>query len=351
MNKNINLGIVGATGVVGSTFLDLMRERQFQVQNLKLFASDQSAGKKIKFNNKEITVESLKPGCFEGLQVVFFSSGDDISKEWAPLAVKSGAFAIDNSAAFRMDEDIALIVPEVNGQLLEKMKRPQIIANPNCSTIQLVVLLKALKDSFNLKSVKVSSYQAVSGAGAPAITELLSQNRKLQYLCDLETPYDVVKSFSQIHLKTQPQYLPKEIAYNCVPQIGGWTDGGATSEERKIRLETKKILSLPQLPVSAFTVRVPAINAHCETVWVEFDKVISRESILNSLENAKGLVVYKDEKQYALASDVSGKDPVFVGRIHQDADQPETWMFWVVSDNLKKGAALNGIQIAESLPI
>jgi aspartate-semialdehyde dehydrogenase len=351
MSKNINLGIVGATGVVGSTFLDLMKERQFSVQNLKLFASDQSAGKKIKFNNKEIIVESLKPGCFEGLHVVFFSSGDDISKEWAPQAIKSGAYAIDNSAAFRMDQSIPLVVPEVNGHLLAKMNQPQIIANPNCSTIQLVVLLKPLAERFSLKSVKVSSYQAVSGAGAPAITELLNQNRTLQYLYDLEAPYDVVKSFSQVHLKTQPQYLPKEIAYNCVPQIGGWVEDGSTSEERKIRLETKKILDLPNLPVSAFTVRVPAINAHCETVWVEFDKKIPKEELFNSLEGAKGLVIYKDEKQYALASDASGKDPVFVGRIHQDADQPETWMFWVVSDNLKKGAALNGIQIAEALLI
>lgn len=332
MSRDLRIGVVGATGMVGKTFMNILEERAFPVAELRPFASDASLGKKIALRGREWSVQTLKPGCFEGLDLVFFSSGDDISQEWAPQAAKAGAFAIDNSAAFRMDSNTILVVPEVNGHLLSKGMKPQIIANPNCSTIQLVVALKPLM-GFGIEEVRVSSYQAVSGAGQAAADELIAQVK------DYQNP------------QPQPQNFPHPILFNVIPQIGSFNDEGFCSEEVKIMKETRKILEAPQIKVSAFTVRVPALNAHAESVWVTLQKKVDRAQILGVLQDSPGLVLQDDPKKsvYPMPRDVSGKDPVYVGRIHRDPENPFLWLMWVVSDNIRKGAALNGIQIAERI--
>lgn len=344
----INVGVVGATGVVGETFLLLLASRAFPVGDLRLFASDASKGLKKKFEGREIEIRVLEEGCFDGLDIVFFSSGDDISAEWAPKAAKAGAIAIDNSGAFRMHHDISLAVPEVNGHLLPKLKRgerpgsaAQIIANPNCSTIQLVVALKPLADRYGLEFVRVSSYQSVSGAGKNGIEELLTQTK---IAVEGEEP-------------AKGKTFPKVIAFDSIPQIGSFTtDGSANdgfcSEEIKIMKETRKILELPDLKVSAFTVRVPTLNSHAETVWVTLKKPVSnRDEVESTLSSGEGIEVFKfaEGMDYPTQSFASGQDPVYVGRVHKDPNDANTWMMWVVSDNLRKGAALNGIQIAEKL--
>lgn len=331
--KSLKVGVVGATGMVGQTFMSILEERKFPIAELRPFASEASEGKKIKCQNKEWISQVLKPGCFDGLDLVFFSSGDDISKEWAPQAVKSGAYAVDNSAAFRMDPEIALVVPEVNGDLLKNMKTPQIIANPNCSTIQLVVALKPLQEKFGIEEVRVSSYQAVSGGGLPAYEELLAQTQDYK------------------NQNPQTKVFPHPIIFNAIPQIGSFNDEGFSSEEMKIQKETKKILRQNDLKVSAFTVRIPALNSHSETVWVTLKKEASKADFVSSMSGFPGLVVQDDPKNsvYPTARDVSGKDPVYVGRIHRDLENSKMWLMWVVSDNIRKGAALNGIQIAEKL--
>lgn len=335
IQKKLKIGVVGATGMVGQTFMKILEERKFPLSELRPFASENSLGKKITLQGQEWACQVLHDGCFRGLDLVFFSSGDEISLEWAPKAVADGAFAVDNSAAFRMNESIHLIVPEVNGHLVNKDSKPQIIANPNCSTIQLVVALKNLHDRFGVNEVRVSSYQAVSGAGLPAHDELLEQSQK--------------------HLDGEPVKTAKNfvhpIAFNLIPQIGSFNDDGFCSEEIKIMKETKKILQLPNLKVSAFTVRVPVLNAHSESVWVTLDQQVSRQQMLQALEETPGVVVIDEPRQgkYPMPREISGLDPVYVGRVHRDPENPNLWLMWVVSDNIRKGAALNGIQIAELL--
>ncbi|MBK9324094.1 MAG: aspartate-semialdehyde dehydrogenase [Bdellovibrionaceae bacterium] len=333
MAKKLKVGVVGATGMVGQTFMNIMEERKFPFSELRPFASETSAGKQIHVQGQDWTVQALKPGCFAGLDLVFFSSGDDISKEWAPEAVRSGAFAVDNSAAFRMDSSKHLIVPEVNSHLLGAGSTPQVIANPNCSTIQLVVALKPLAEKFGLEEVRVASYQAVSGAGIAGYDELLAQTADFQ--------------------NTEPlsAVFPHPILFNAIPQIGSFNSEGFCSEEVKIMQETRKILNLPQLKVSAFTVRIPALNAHSEAVWVTLQKEASREQILRALAAAPGIVVQDEVGRsiYPTARNVSGADPVYVGRVHRDPENPYLWLMWVVSDNIRKGAALNGMQIAEHI--
>ncbi len=332
MKRKLKVGVVGATGMVGQTFMNILAERDFPISELRPFASENSLGKKIELQGTAWPVQVLKEGCFDGLDLVFFSSGDDISKEWAPKAVKSGAFAVDNSAAFRMDPNTVLIVPEVNGHLINKDSKPQVIANPNCSTIQLVVALKPLLDKFGLEEVRVSSYQAVSGAGQGGYDELIDQTS---------------------NHKNEPKSstFPHPILFNAIPQIGSFNDDGYCSEEVKIMKETRKILEQDKLKVSAFTVRIPALNAHSESVWVTLKTEASRDQIMTALGSFDGLVLQDDPKNsvYPLARDVSGKDPVYVGRVHRDVENPKMWLMWVVSDNIRKGAALNGIQIAEKI--
>lgn len=332
--RKLNIGVVGATGMVGQSFMQTLEQRKFPVEELRPFASENSLGKSVSLQGRSFAIQVLKPGCFEGLDLVFFSSGDDISKEWAPQAVKSGAWAVDNSAAFRMDENTDLIVPEVNGDLLTRTGEPRIIANPNCSTIQLVVALNPLWKSFGIEQVHVASYQAVSGAGLPAHDELLEQ----------VTGY-------KSNPDPAPRNFPHPIVFNCIPQIGSFNDLGFTSEEMKVMKETRKIMRAPDIRVSAFTVRVPVLNAHAEAVWVRLKKDVNRDEILFAWKDSPGLVVQDDPKSsfYPMQRTASGQDPVYVGRLHQDLDDKRTWLMWVVADNIRKGAALNGIQIAETI--
>lgn len=343
----VNVGVVGATGVVGETFLLLLDEREFPLGELKLFASESSVGKTRSVQGREFAMQVLAEGCFEGLDIVFFSSGDEISATWAPKAKAAGAIAIDNSAAFRMAEGVILCVPEVNGDLLPKLKlgeRPgkdaQIIANPNCSTIQLVVAVKPLADKYGLEFVRVSSYQSVSGAGRDGIEELLRQTK---IAVEGDEP------------SAGPTF-PKTIAFNSVPQIGAIKADGFCSEETKIMQETRKILRLPQLKVSAFTVRVPTLNSHAETAWVTLKKpAASLGEVEATLAGGQGVELFRSSggasgvTDYPTPSQASGMDPVYVGRVHKDPNDETTWLMWIVSDNLRKGAALNGIQIAELL--
>lgn len=332
---SVNVGIVGATGMVGEVFLQLLEERNFPVGQLKLFASANSKGKTLKFKGKDYEIDVPSEQGFKGLDLVFFSSGDDISKEWAPIAVKVGAVAVDNSAAWRMDDSKLLVVPEVNGDLLPKKGTPALIANPNCSTIQLVVALNPLRKDFGLESVHVATYQAVSGAGRDGQIELHAQT----------------KAWVEGTNPPNPKTFPHPILNNAIPQIGSFQPNGFCSEEIKIMRESKKIMNDNSFRISAFTVRIPAWNSHSEAVWVRLKKEVSREEILKSLSKQEGLVIEDEpgKSVFPLASNWSEKNPVAVGRIHQDLEDPRTWMLWIVSDNLRKGAALNGIQIAERI--
>jgi aspartate-semialdehyde dehydrogenase len=332
IQKKYKVGIVGATGMVGQTFLRLIEERNFPLAELRPFASENSTGKKLNCKNQTWDVRALRPDCFEGLDLVFIATGDDLSKEWSPIAVRAGAFVVDNSAAFRMDPSSELVVPEINLHKVDR-KKPQIIANPNCTTIQLVMALKPLQDAFGIEDVKVSSYQSVSGAGAPGYDELMDQ------MAHFKTEKLTVKTF------------PHQILNNVIPQIGSIGDDGFSSEENKVMNETKKILGQNDLRVSAFTVRVPVPVSHSEAVWVTLKKQTNRESVVQALDAFPGVKVIDNpqKSEYPLAQMATGKDEVFVGRIHQDRDNPNLWLMWVVADNLKKGAALNGIQIAEGI--
>ncbi len=330
--KALKVGVVGATGMVGKSFMETLEQRKFPVSELRPFASESSLGKMISLQGRSYACQVLKPGCFEGLDLVFFSSGDDISRDWAPQAVKAGAWAVDNSNAWRMESGISLVVPEVNGDLLKNQNQPQIIANPNCTTMQLVVALNPLQKKFGLEAVRVASYQAVSGAGQPGHDELMDQVRDFD-----KNPNPTPKAFAH------------PILFNAIPEIGSFNDLGYTSEEMKVMSETKKILRTPDLRVSAFTVRVPVLNSHAEAVWVTLKHETTREDVIAALQAGEGLVTEADPRKYPTQRQVSGQDPVYVGRIHQDISEPRTWMMWVVSDNIRKGAALNGIQIAEQI--
>ncbi len=326
------VGIVGATGLVGETFLKILEERKSPVGSLRLYASEASRGKRVSFRETAVELETLSEGCFKGLDFVFFSSGDEISRIWAPQAVQSGAYAIDNSAAFRMDPKIPLIVPEVNGNLIPRT--PQIIANPNCSTIQLVVVLKPLLDQFGLESVQVASYQSVSGAGKEGIEEL---QRQLQ---------DELQG-----REVTPFTFPATIAYNCVPQIGSFDSQGLCSEEQKIRNETRKILDQPELPVSPFTVRVPSAHCHAEVAWIKLKKNVETTDLLSVLKRAPGVVLSSETKAppYFTPREMKNCNDTYVSRIHRDLDDSKCWIMWIVADNLRKGAAYNGLQIMEAL--
>ncbi len=335
VSRPLNVGVVGATGLVGEVFLRLLVERNFPVAELRLFASQNSVGMTQNFKSQVVKVQSLDTNSFENLDLVFFSSGDEISNEWAPLAVKQGAYAIDNSAAFRLHAGVPLVVPEVNGEELNRLQGPSLIANPNCSTIQLVMALKPLADQFGLEDVRVASYQAISGAGKPGQDEMFQQLRHHP----LDSSISVLPTTA----------FPRPIALNCIPQIGSFNDEGFCSEEVKIQKETKKILNLPDLRVSAWTVRIPALNGHSEAVWVTCKSEVQKSEMIFALKSFSGLEVYAEDMNYPTPLEVSGTNPVHIGRVHRSADDPKTWMLWIVADNLRKGAALNGVQIAERI--
>lgn len=340
--EQIKLGLVGATGLVGKTFLKVLEEWNWSPLELRLFSSEKSEGQTLKFFEKDLKISSISEGCFKGLDIVFFSAGDEISLKYAPQAVKDGAYVIDNSAAFRQNSDFPLVVPECNGGLLEKSTTPTIIANPNCSTIQMVVVLQALRNLGNIEDIKVATYQSVSGAGLSALEELREQTRNC-----------LSHNKSEEALKNKnptPSAFTKPIRFNLIPQIGGFDPLGFTSEENKMIHETRKIMQMPHLKVSAFAVRVPVMVGHSEVVWVRFDRTLTLEQVRGALENAPGVrLPDSGVNGYFTPIEVAGRDEVFVGRVHQDFVDPQTWIFWIVADNLRKGAATNGLQIAQAL--
>ncbi|MFD1735870.1 aspartate-semialdehyde dehydrogenase [Bacillus salitolerans] len=340
MANGFHVAVVGATGAVGEQMLKTLEDRNFPISKLTLLSSKRSAGKKVVFKGQEIVVEEATPGSFEGVQIALFSAGGSVSKQFAPEAVKRGAIVIDNTSAFRMDEGTPLVVPEVNEEELHNHNG--IIANPNCSTIQMVVALEPIRKAFGLNKIIVSTYQAVSGAGAAAVEELMNQTKAIM-----------------MGEEVKPNILPVgsdekkyQIAFNAIPQIDKFQDNGYTFEEMKMINETKKIMNMPELQVAATCVRLPIATGHSESLFLEVEKDgVTREDIQKLLANAPGVTLQDNtsEQIYPMPAHCVGKNDVFVGRIRKDLSNDKGFQMWVVSDNLLKGAAWNSVQIAESL--
>ena len=335
--RRVKVAVAGATGAVGREMLKVLEDRDFPVSDLVPLASERSEGHKLEFRGEELTVRRLKPESFEGVDIALFSPGSAVSREFAPYAARAGAVVVDNSSAFRMDADVPLVVPEVNAKSVELALEPggrRIIANPNCSTIQLVVVLKPLHDAAGLTSVVVSTYQSVSGAGQKGIDELDEQSRALFNLAEITS-----KKF------------PHRIAFNLLPEIGPAGPNGYTEEEMKMVNETRKILGLPDLRVSATCVRVPVFYCHSEAANLTFRDELTPERAREILQNAPGVKVVDDLAQHVYPMPLlgAGNDDTLVGRIRKDLSQERGLALFVVSDNLRKGAATNAVQIAELL--
>ncbi|HEY3446295.1 MAG TPA: aspartate-semialdehyde dehydrogenase [Myxococcales bacterium] len=334
MSKSFHVAILGATGVVGREFIHCLEERDFPVEKLTLLASPRSEGERLEFKGEDIVVRAVKPDSFQGVQLALFSPGAAVSREWAPIAAKAGAIVVDNTSAFRMESDVPLVVPEVNPDAVMGAKARGIVANPNCSTIQMVLALKPIHDAATLLRVVVSSYQSVSGKGQKGIVELEKQTADLMSGREIET-----------------QAFPYRIAFNLIPQIDEFDANGYTKEELKLVHETRKILGIPDLRVSATAVRVPVFFGHSEAVNVTTEKKITAEKARELLKNAPGLKVLDDPKAgiYPMPMLAAGDDAALVGRIREDISQMNGLDFFVVADNVRKGAALNAVQIAELL--
>jgi len=332
--KEYNVAIAGVTGAVGKVFLSILEERKFPIKNLMPLASCRSAGKKILFNGEELEIMELKKNSFNNIDIALFSAGASTSKEFVKYAVESGTVVIDNSSAFRMDDDVPLIVPEVNKDKI--FEHNGIIANPNCSTIIMVVALKPIYDISPIKRIIVSTYQAVSGAGAKAIVELQNQTREI--ICN-----------NNKNIKCE--VFPVQIAFNVIPHIDMFLENGYTKEEMKMVYETQKIFNDYSMKISATTVRVPVFTSHSEAVSIETEGKIALEVAKDALNKADGLVVKDDFRNaiFPTVLDTSNKDSIFVGRIREDISTENGINMWVVGDQLRKGAALNAIQIAEEL--
>ncbi|MBS4177069.1 aspartate-semialdehyde dehydrogenase [Lederbergia citrea] len=338
--QGYHLAIMGATGAVGQQILKTLEKRDFPIRKLSLLSSARSAGKEITFKGQTIIVEEAVPEAFEGVDIALFSAGGSISEKFAHEAVKRGAIVIDNTSAFRMNPEVPLVVPEVNEQALHGHNG--IIANPNCSTIQMVAALEPIKKAYGLQKVVVSTYQAVSGAGAAAINELEEQTNAILNNEDFSPSVLPVGSADKHY----------QIAFNVIPQIDQFSDNGFTLEELKMINETKKIMEMPDLKVAATCVRLPVETGHSESVYIEIEKDhVEVEDIKNTLLNAPGVTLQDKptEQLYPMPAMAAGKEDVFVGRIRKDLDEETGFHMWIVSDNLLKGAALNTIQIAESL--
>lgn len=330
--KKFNVVVLGATGAVGNEFRKTLLQRKFPINKIK-FLGASSVGEIIDFGGQKIEVEPVVPGCFDGYDIGLFSAGSEISLKVAREAAAAGCVVIDNSAAWRMDPTVPLVVPEVNPHDLEWHKG--VIANPNCSTIQMMVALKPLHDAAKIKRIVVSTYQAVSGTGVAAIEEL--QKQSLEIL--------------QGKKMSKPKVYPHQIAFNCLPQIDVFLDNGYTKEEMKMVNETKKIMGDDSIRVTATTVRVPVVNGHSESVNIETEKKLTVAAVKRLLKKAPGVTVMDDPKKliYPLASIASGTDDTYVGRIREDESVDNGINMWIVSDNIRKGAALNAIQIAEMM--
>lgn len=334
MREKYSVAVVGATGLVGGEMINTLEQRKFPVGEIVLLASERSLGKHLTFKGEEYPVRVLDEDSFKGIDIGLFSAGGSISERFAPIAAREGCVVIDNTSAFRMTPDIPLVVPEVNPEQIGAYRDRGIIANPNCSTIQMVVALKPIYDAVGIKRIVVSTYQAVSGTGKEAVEELVAQTRAL---LSMEEPETAV--------------YPHRIAFNCLPHIDVFLENGYTKEEMKMVNETQKILNDPAIAVTATTVRVPVFYGHSEAVNIETREKISPDEVRGLLAKAPGITVVDDPAthSYPLASDAAGKDDTFVGRIREDESIPNGINLWVVSDNIRKGAALNAVQIAEIL--
>ncbi len=330
----MNVAIVGASGAVGQEFLRVLDEQNFPIDNLLLFGSSRSAGSKYIYRDKEFTVKELKDNDdFKNVDIAFVSAGAGTSKKYADTITRHGAIMIDNSSAFRMDPDVPLVVPEVNGA--DAFDTPRnIIANPNCTTIQMVVALKPIADLLGIERVHVATYQAASGAGASAMQELVNQ-------------------YGQIERGEQPtvEKFAYQLAYNVIPHVDVFQDNGYTKEEMKMYNETRKIMHDPNIKVSATCVRVPVMRAHSEAIWVQTKQPVDIAAVREALENAEGVVMMDNpaENTYPMPLDLAHKDPVYVGRLRRDISDDNGLTMWVVGDQIKKGAALNAVQIAQYL--
>ncbi|MCY7951210.1 aspartate-semialdehyde dehydrogenase [Bacillus inaquosorum] len=340
MGRGLHVAVVGATGAVGQQMLKTLEDRNFEMDTLTLLSSKRSAGTKVTFKGQELTVQEASPESFEGVNIALFSAGGSVSQALAPEAVKRGAIVIDNTSAFRMDENTPLVVPEVNEADLHEHNG--IIANPNCSTIQMVAALEPIRKAYGLNKVIVSTYQAVSGAGNEAVKELYSQTQAILNQEEIEPAIMPVKGDKKHY----------QIAFNAIPQIDKFQDNGYTFEEMKMINETKKIMHMPDLQVAATCVRLPIQTGHSESVYIEVDRDNATvEDIKSLLKEAPGVTLQDDPSQqlYPMPADAVGKNDVFVGRIRKDLDRANGFHLWVVSDNLLKGAAWNSVQIVESL--
>ncbi|WP_163103291.1 aspartate-semialdehyde dehydrogenase [Peribacillus alkalitolerans] len=338
--KGLHVAVVGATGAVGQQMIKTLEQRNFPIKNLTLLSSARSAGSKVMYKNEEITVQEATPDSFEGVDIALFSAGGSVSQLLAPEAVKRGAIVVDNTSAFRMDPNVPLVVPEVNEEDLKNHNG--IIANPNCSTIQMVVALEPLRQAYGLNKVLVSTYQAVSGAGAAAIEELQSQAKAILNGEDFEPAMLPVKADKKRY----------QIAFNAIPQIDKFQENGFTYEEMKMMNETKKIMHMPELKVAATCVRLPVVTGHSESVYIEVEKEgVTVSEIRELMKQAPGVVLQDqpEEQVYPMPAHCVGLNDVFVGRIRKDLDDDKGFHMWIVSDNLLKGAAWNSVQIAESL--
>ena len=333
----VNVAVVGVTGAVGTEMLRVLERRDFPIEELRPLASSRSAGKSVVFRGKEVQVQELTSDSFEGMNIGLFSAGGSISREFVPYAIKSNCVAVDNTSAFRMDEDVPLVVPEVNANRISEHNG--VIANPNCSTIQLVLVLKPIHDAVKIKRVVVSTYQAVSGAGYNALVELKNETEHI---------------LSEKSEEFNRSIFPHQIAFNALPQLpqsDAFLENGYTDEEMKMINETKKILEDSSFRITTTTVRVPVFRGHSESVNIETEVPLSADQARDLLSKAEGVVVLDDPSKqlYPLATDAAGKDDTFVGRIREDSSVENGLNMWVVSDNLLKGAALNAVQIAEKL--
>jgi aspartate-semialdehyde dehydrogenase len=335
VSKKIDVAVVGATGAVGETMLDILHERKFPVGKVYALASERSAGNTVNFGNKTLIVEDLAKFDFSKVQIGLFSPGASVSKEYAPIAAEAGCVVIDNTSQFRYDDDIPLVVPEVNPEAIAGYKNRGIIANPNCSTIQMMVALKPIYDAVGITRVNVCTYQAVSGTGKPAMDELAKQTAALLNGRTLEN-----------------NVYPKQIAFNVLPQIDVFEDNGYTKEEMKMVWETKKIMGDDAILVNPTAVRVPVFYGHSEALHIETKDKLTASDAKKLLSESQGIVVldeHKDGGYPTAVSEASGSDPVYIGRIREDISHPNGLNLWVVADNVRKGAALNSVQIAEVL--
>ena len=343
MSRKFNVAVAGATGAVGQTMIRVLEERNFPVASIKLLASHRSEGKELLFRGEKVRVEVLGHDSFDGIDIALFSAGGGRSLDYAPSAAKSGAVVIDNSSAWRMDPDVPLVVPEVNPHAIPGYKKKGIIANPNCSTIQMMVALKPLYDYSRIRRIVVSTYQAVSGTGAKAIRELDAEVR--------QWAKRELKAGESMGYAGPYEYkaYPHQIAFNCLPHIDSFTDNGYTKEEMKMVNETRKIMEDDSIMVSATAVRVPVFFSHSESVNLQFEGPVSVEKARELLSAAPGVKVVDDplNNEYPLAIEAEGQDATLVGRIRRDISQENGLDIWIVADNIRKGAASNAVQIAE----